>query len=166
MSLKKKPAACRIPAGKTTDNTFLGCPETGLTGGGNLPAPHQQELNKLKNRNTAPPSVNSQVTLEKMLQPGADQTRFKNSFGATITGFVVKAARSDDLGGESCNCHSPNPRLHDYHLDLVADKTHVTDSNRVIVEITPRWRDRLGEFGKLAALQKLAARKAKVRVTG
>ena len=167
MSLKKNPAARRTTAAaKTTDNTFLGCPETGLTAGGNLPAPHQRESNKLKNRNTAPASINAQVTLDKMLKPGSDKTRFKNTFGATITGFLANAARSDDPGGESCNCHSANPNLDDFHLDLVADKTQITKSNRVIVEITPRWRARLGDFGKLTTLQALAKRKAKVRVTG
>src|SRR5215468_1184264 len=50
-----------------------------------------KELNKLKNRETAPSpnQIDRAVTLEAMLAPGDDEGRFDETKGATITGWVV-----------------------------------------------------------------------------
>ena len=46
------------------------------------------------------------------------------------------------------------------------DKNVTDEKKRMICEITPRWRKRLGEYGIPSNLEALAARSARVRITG
>ena len=89
-------------------------------------------LDTLKNRQVAPSSLNSKITLDAVLAPGDDSTRFEPTDAAAITGYVVAVKRG---ALESCNCHSPINR--DWHIEL-AETPKAKPSDRMIVEITPR----------------------------
>lgn len=145
--------------GPGPNNSWSGCPEAGRT-----PNEAKRAENRLKNRNTVPTGIDPSITLNAILQPGDDSTRFRSSQGAHVTGYLVHVERG---GPESCNCKSKNWRDYDIHIELVEAVADADNPLRhFIAEITPRWRDRLGDYGKLSVLQKLQDRKAKVRVTG
>lgn len=98
-----------------------------------------RELNRLKNRYTAPAAhqINSSVTLATMLAPGNDVRRWRASYGAIITGYVhdVKVG-----GVETVNCQARDPKFRDTHIELVLNPMDSGSTKRVIVEVTPRWR--------------------------
>ena len=96
-----------------------------------------KSLNRLKNRFATPSSVNSAVTLEAILEPGDDLSRWRTSDAARITGIVASVIP----GGrrESCNCDRDD--LRDIHINIVLDEADVEEPTRyVIAEITPRMR--------------------------
>ena len=57
--------------------SFKGCGMEGDARAANVRA-----LNRLKNRYTEPPSINPGITLEAILAPGDDRTRWKTRDGA------------------------------------------------------------------------------------
>lgn len=94
-------------------------------------------LNRLKNRYTAPEKIASAITLSAMLTPGRDTGRWKVNEGAEIVGYVFDVK----VGGiESTNCHAGAAEQRDTHIELVLDPMAGSPSQRVIVEVTPRWR--------------------------
>ena len=74
-----------------------------------------RSLNVLKNRYTFPDSADfdRSVTLEKMLEPGEDRSRFDDHKAVEITGIVqdVKVG-----GDESCNCHERDPGISEIRI--------------------------------------------------
>jgi hypothetical protein len=103
-------------------------------------------LSQLKNRyNLVKPSdIKSTVSLTAMLKPGDDLTRFKSSWGARITGYVIDVK----LGGHSevCNCGERLPGDRDTHIEL-ALTTDAPEIQRVVVEVTPRLRQIMKQQG-------------------
>lgn len=100
---------------------------------GDNPNPKLQALDRLKNRTTAATNISPAITLEKILAPGNDSTRWNETDSATITGYVVEVK----LGGlESCNCHSKINR--DWHIVIGATAKGLPN-NCMIVEITPNF---------------------------
>jgi len=98
-----------------------------------------RELNRLKNRYTAPAAdqINPAVTLAAMLAPGYDASRWTTSYGAVVIGYVHDVK----VGGiETVNCQARDPRFRDTHIELVLDPMNSGSTKRVIVEVTPRWR--------------------------
>ena len=96
-----------------------------------------QALNRLKNRHVAPQQVDPAITLAAMLAPGRDTGRWKVKQGAEIVGYVSDVK----VGGiESTNCHARTAEQRDTHIELVLDPMAASPSQRVIVEVTPRWR--------------------------
>jgi hypothetical protein len=94
-------------------------------------------LNRLKNRYAAPQQIDPAVTLAAMLAPGSDTGRWKVKQGAEIVGYVFDVK----VGGiESTNCHARTAEQRDTHIELVLDPMTGSPSQRVIVEVTPRWR--------------------------
>lgn len=77
----------------------------------------------------------------------------------SLAGYIM-AVKSE--GAESANCGEPT--LHDVHLSL-APVPDAPKSQWVVVEMTPRGRDRHGEW-HLKRLKGLAKRHEKVRVSG
>src|SRR3954470_12604920 len=77
-------------------------PLTGTASAGSL----EYTLNPLKNRTTAPTSghIDHSITLDAVLAPGNDETRFHTSKGAVIEGWVIGTRME---GKESCNCNKP-----------------------------------------------------------
>ena len=96
-----------------------------------------QALNRLKNRYLAPQQIDPAITLAAILAPGRDTGRWKVKQGAEIVGYVFDVKRG---GIESTNCHSHSDEQRDTHIELVLDPMAGSSSQRVIVEVTPRWR--------------------------
>jgi uncharacterized protein YraI len=95
-------------------------------------------LNNKKNRWHAPASsdIDPSFTLVHLLQPGADDARFNDARAGEIEGFVVDVK----VGGvETVNCKATDPLYRDTHIE-VADHMGAPTTQRVIVEVTPRWR--------------------------
>jgi hypothetical protein len=104
---------------------------------GDARSPGVQALNRLKNRYTAPPQIDPAVTLAAILAPGRDTGRWKVKQGAEIVGYVFDVK----VGGiESTNCHARSANERDTHIELVLDPMAGSPTQRVIVEVTPRWR--------------------------
>jgi hypothetical protein len=89
-------------------------------------------LHRLKNRSTAPqPSeFNPAITMAALVAPGDDTNRWRNNEGAEITGYVWDVKDEAD---------------HDTHIELVPNPQH--PEQKVIVEVTPRWRSIMAQQG-------------------
>jgi hypothetical protein len=114
-------------------NTFHGC---GMEGDARSLA--VQALDRLKNRYIAPSpaEIDPRITLEGILAPGNDVSRWKVKQGAEIVDvWDVKRG-----GIESVNCHARDDAERDTHIELVLDPMNGGPSRRRIVEVTPRWR--------------------------
>jgi hypothetical protein len=123
-----------------------------------------QALNRLKNRYAAPQQVDPAVTLAAMLARGRDTGRWKVKQGAEIVGYVFDVK----VGGiESTNCHARAAAQRDTHIELVLDPMSGAPSQRVIVEVTPRWRAIMAaqgvDWSTRALRDKLLGRWIKVR---
>jgi hypothetical protein len=96
-------------------------------------------LNPQKNRSKVPTNadIDHSVTLSAMLAPGDDHGRFDSAKAAEIVGFVFHAKPG---GKETTNCGVGDPRHRDTHIEIVASPTDTLGRQRVIVEVTPRWR--------------------------
>ena len=101
----------------------------------------------MKNRFTAPqPSeIVTSITLQAILEAGDDETRWKDSDGATITGYVfdVKAGSV-----ESVNCGATTVEFKDSHIEVTLSSTDTAETRRFILEVTPRWRALVAESGE------------------
>jgi hypothetical protein len=126
--------ALAVPGRLPGQQVYDGCPMEG-----DAALPSVQALNRLKNRYTAPaPSaVDSQVTLAALLRPGDDRTRWNEARGASIVGYVHDVKPG---GIETVNCKAHDLPDRDTHIELVLDPMHEAGPQRVIVEVTPRWR--------------------------
>jgi hypothetical protein len=103
---------------------------------GDARAANARALNLLKNRYEAPTWLNPAITLSAMLAPGDDRSRWKVRDGAEVVGYVADVK----VGGvETCNCHARDPLDRDTHIELCLDPMD-GEAQRVIVEVTPRWR--------------------------
>jgi hypothetical protein len=135
-----------IPAfAQNTDSSNLeiynGC---GMAG--DARSPGVQALNRLKNRYTAPQQIDPAITLTAILAPGGDTGRWKVKQGAEIIGYVSDVK----VGGiESTNCHARASEQRDTHIELVLDPMAGSPTQRVIVEVTPRWRAIMSAQGGL-----------------
>jgi hypothetical protein len=105
-----------------------------------------QALNSKKNREIAPipGQINKSVTLDAMLAPGDDTGRFSEAQGATITGWVIDVKQ----GGhpETANCGSMSKPFTDTHI-VVGLTPSAAETETLIVEVTPRWRDMMKAKG-------------------
>jgi hypothetical protein len=82
---------------------------------------------------------------------------------AVLTGFVLIARQE---GKESVNCGktvSDEPAEHDIHISIVASATETNECTSVVAEMSPHHRP---DSWTAANVNKLAAAKAMVRVTG
>lgn len=99
-----------------------------------------RNLNVLKNRHSAPQAadLDNRVSLKALLEPGDDLQRWDHDRGAEIKGYVVNVK----VGGiETANCHAKDPLDRDTHIEL-ALASAASETERVIVEVTPWWRKR------------------------
>jgi hypothetical protein len=125
--------------------SFHGCPNEGMTRSGKTPAPPMQALNLLKNRFTAPTpaDLDSRATLDALLAPGDDTGRFDEKRGAVIVGFVTDV----QVGGEeTTNCDAVSLVYRDTHI-RIALSAGAPENQRVVVEVTPRWREAMQAAG-------------------
>jgi len=118
------------------------CPPIGSRPDGTPPGPVERVLNPKKNRRTAPTSqdIDSSVTLARMLAPDNDSTRFLETQGAEITGYVVQV----EQGGhpETANCGNLTLELTDTHITVALGPT-ADLTTTLIVEVTPWWRQEM-----------------------
>jgi len=92
-----------------------------------------RDLHRLKNRTSRPQAADfdSQITLDALLQPGDDRSRWSTDRAARIQGEVIDVAYA---GAEATNCFSPCRR--DIHI-LIATGKGAAKSEHVVVEVTP-----------------------------
>jgi hypothetical protein len=92
----------------------------------------RREFQQLKNRTALPaePDFDTRVTLETLLQPGADHSRWANSRAARVEGYVVSIS-SGPLEAANCFCRR------DIHIMLAA-RTDAPPREQVVLEVTPR----------------------------
>jgi hypothetical protein len=126
--------ALAVPLPLAAQQVYDGC---GMEG--DASAPSAQALNRLKNRYTAPApaEVDTQVTLAALVRPGDDRARWSDDRGAVVVGY----AHDVKPGGiETTNCRARALPDRDTHIELVLDPMGASGPQRVIVEVTPRWR--------------------------
>jgi len=99
--------------------------------------PATRAVNSLKNRTALPTAAefDPRVSLDAMLAPGQDRSRWQHSRAAAIEGFIVRVY---EAGAESANCLSGTRR--DAHVEM-ARRPDAPPNQRIIVEVTPPMRD-------------------------
>ncbi len=120
---------------------FNNCPMMGNA----VPA-RVKELNLLKNRYYAPDDaeINRSITLERLLAPGDDHERWATTDAAEIIGYVYDVKPG---GVETCNCKTKDIDKRDVHIELITDPMNDGAAQRLVVEITPRWRHLMAQKG-------------------
>jgi hypothetical protein len=101
----------------------------------------EAELNPLKNRTAIPSKISSAISLSDVLKTGDDTNRFSNDDAAEITGYVVVKPKLE--GKESCNCDKTDSADRDYHIEIALKATEKSKSNMMVVEITPKLREKM-----------------------
>jgi hypothetical protein len=95
-------------------------------------------LNRLKNRYIPPreSDIDPDITLSKLLAPGADEGRFDQQKAARIAGYVVKVG----VGGvTTANFHSRHPLGRDTII-FMAPTADAPPKQQVVLMVTPRLR--------------------------
>jgi len=106
-----------------------------------------QALNEQKNRTTPPmkSQIDSAITLEAVLVPGNDVTRWKPSQGAIVKGYVINVKPG---GPETVNCHAKDLPHTDTHIEIALNPGDSEGIKHMIVEVTPRVRAIMAAKGK------------------
>ena len=114
------------------------CPSAGLA-----LTTRARALHRLKNRTAIPqPSdFNPQVSLNELLKPGDDSSRWSTQQAARIEGYVIDIAYARP---EATNCFLPSRR--DIHIN-VAKRKGAPQNEQVVLEVTPNFRDWAAERG-------------------
>jgi hypothetical protein len=128
------------PAGPA--EVFRGCPLEG-----NAQTEARRRLNRQKNRVTvpAPAEIDSAGTLAAMLAPGDDRTRWRSDRAASVVGFVFDVKPGSN---ETVNCGASGVANTDVHIELTLDAQSTGKRQRVVVEVTPRWREFVATQGR------------------
>lgn len=94
------------------------------------------ELHRLKNRTAIPQAsdFNQQISLNELLIPGDDRSRWSTQQAARIQAYVVDVAYARP---EATNCYLPCRR--DVHI-AVANRPGAPQNEQVIIEVTPYFR--------------------------
>ena len=125
-----------------------------------------RQLDLLKNRTATPTSsdIDGNVTLQAILAPGNDVSRFDERRAAVIEGIVVRVLPG---GIETANCHARDLDHRDTHIELALSPT-APSTERVIIEVTPWWRAAMARQGADWRTQSLNVNLIgrRVRVTG
>jgi hypothetical protein len=108
------------------------CPDAGIALTANA-----RYLHRLKNRTSLPQAVDfdSRVTLDALLQPGDDTSRWLNDRAAKIQGQVIDVGYARP---EATNCYNPCRR--DIHI-LIANHNGAAKTEEVVLEVTPNLRE-------------------------
>jgi hypothetical protein len=108
------------------------CPDAGIALTANA-----RSLHRLKNRTAIPQPADfdSRVTLDALLEPGDDSSRWSNNRAARVQGLVIDVAYARP---EATNCFNPCRR--DIHI-VIAKQNTTAKTEHVIVEVTPNLRE-------------------------
>ena len=112
---------------------FLGthhCPTSGIAF-----TAERRAIHRLKNRTALPQEsdFDTNVSLERLLQPGNDENRWSTSRAARIEGYVVSIG---EAGVELANCYVRR----DIHINL-ARTQNAPVTEQVVLEVTPPMQD-------------------------
>jgi len=110
----------------------INCPSAGIA------LTHKARmLHRLKNRTALPQDVDfdAQISLNALLQPGEDTSRWSTQRAAKIEGYVMAVAYARL---EATNCFLPCRR--DIHIN-VASRKDAPQSEQVVLEVTPNLRE-------------------------
>jgi hypothetical protein len=128
--------------------TFMGCKDVGKTKAGKLPSVREQGLNVRKNRSKIPTAPQT-MTIAQLVK-AKEETDLDFNKAATVRGYVVSV--EDGEPQETCNCARTD--LKDIHIKIVAKESDASDNTKfVIVEITPRFEDKLGHTADLTSME-------------
>jgi len=110
----------------------LNCPSAGIALTGRA-----RTLHRLKNRTSVPVDADfdQRISLDELLKPGDDTTRWSIERAARIEGYVVAVAYARP---EATNCFNPCRR--DIHI-LLARQKDANKNECVVLEVTPNFRD-------------------------
>ncbi len=148
--------------GIQAQDTINNCPPEGKTKVNRL-----KELNIKKNRYELPKSsdIDANVTMKALMEKGNDEERFDENMAAVIEGYIYDVTNT---GKETCNCNATEENYQDVHIVIVKKKSYTKNKYHVIVEITPRLRNKV--FEKLGVENNKELRKKligmKVKVMG
>jgi hypothetical protein len=108
------------------------CPSIGIALTANA-----RNLHRLKNRTAFPQAADfdTRITLDQLLQPGDDSTRWSTDRAARIQGYVIDVAYARP---EATNCYHPCRR--DIHI-LIANRKEAAKNEHVVLEVTPKLND-------------------------
>ena len=148
--------------GRSDAARLAGCPPQG-----DARWPPARALNVLKRRMSSPSprDIDPRVTLAALLAPGTDAHRWSERRAATVIGYVA-AVRAG--GVESVNCYTHDPLYRDTHIELTLAPGYAPPRRRLIVEVTPQWRERMArkrtDWRTCTLRRRLLGRR--VRITG
>lgn len=116
----------------------LNCPSIGIA-----LTSRAMQLHRLKNRTAIPQPADfdARVTLEAILQPGDDTTRWSSDRAARVQGEVIDVAYARP---EATNCFHPCRR--DIHINIATHKGAAINQ-QMVVEVTPNFRDWAAQQG-------------------
>jgi hypothetical protein len=116
----------------------LNCPSIGIA-----LTSRAMQLHRLKNRTAIPQPADfdARVTLEAILQPGDDTSRWSSDRAARVQGEVIDVAYARP---EATNCFHPCRR--DIHINIATHKGAAINE-QMVVEVTPNFRDWAAQQG-------------------
>jgi hypothetical protein len=118
--------------------TFDGCGPHGNSKPGTVEYAGNPFKNRFDSNSAVLTHLNKKITVQSILVPGNNQSRFSNNDAVRITLYVVLVKPG---GVESCECNNPNPDDLDSHIVAVVNpKDAKTPSHHFIIEVTPRIR--------------------------
>ena len=154
-----------VPApGATAPSAYRNCALAGNPSPNGANPVALRALNVARNRFHAPADsdMDPSFTLNGLLRTGADDTRFDAAKAGQIEGIVVDVK----VGGvETVNCKATDPTFRDTHIEI-ADHAGAPATERVIVEVTPRWRAAMQAQGvdwSTTGLQSLIGKRVQFR---
>jgi len=108
------------------------CPSIGIALTANA-----RNLHRLKNRTAFPQAADfdTRITLDQLLQPGDDSSRWSTDRAARIQGHVIDV---EHAGTEAANCYNPCRR--DIHI-LIANRKEAGKNEQIVLEVTPKLAD-------------------------
>lgn len=96
-----------------------------------------KRVNIMKNRDIAPGTINTNVTIDTILKGMPEDTgRFKVTEMVTVTGYVLGA---DDAGPETCNCLSKDSAKHNVVL-YIGHSLEAGKDSVFVVEVTAKYK--------------------------
>jgi len=136
-----------FPVTSYSQTPFDGCaPEgkrkkTAKNKTGKVPA-KEAAMNRMKNRDDITGSIDHSITIQDLIKT-PEQADLDENSALEITGFVADVI--DGTPRETCNCARSD--IADIHIDVVAKQKDRNNNDKyVIVEISPRFQNKLGDM--------------------